>query len=401
MIFVRSNTAASPHGRRMGPGALAMAACLALSTACSQGGAAGATAAPAAGAPGGRAGGGRAGGAVAVTTASVVTKSMAVRVRVVGNVEPSSTVNVRAQVQGELLKVHFTEGQDVSAGDVLFSIDPSPFESTLKQVQANLARDTANSQNAEAQLTRSADLLKRGLVAQSQHDVLVAQAAALRATLDADAAQVHTAQIQLKESKVVAPITGRTGAILAHPGSLVRNTDAAPLVVINQISPISVSFAVPARLLSTLREQRGRGGMKVQVSPAGATDYTAVGTVNFVDNAIDPATDTIRVKATFPNRDRRLWPGAFVDVTLEQSVTPNAIVVPNSAVQASQTGQMVYVVKPDSSVEARPVKLGWTEGDESVVAEGLKAGETVVTDGQLRLTPGAKVTTQSGGSRGQ
>jgi multidrug efflux system membrane fusion protein len=320
---------------------------------------------------------------------------MAVRVRVVGNVEPASTVSVRAQVQGELLKVHFTEGQDVNAGDLLFTVDPSPFESTLKQVEANLARDTANYKNAQAQLARSADLLKQGLVAPSQHDLLIAQAEALRATIDAGAAQVHTARIQLKETEVRAPMSGRTGAILVHPGSIVRNTDASPLVVINQITPISVSFAMPARLLPALRERAGRNGLTVHASPAGSSDYTATGTVNFVDNAIDPATDTIRLKATFPNRDRRLWPGAFVDVTLEQSVEPNAIVVPNAAVQASQTGQMVYLVKPDNTVEARNVTVGWTESDESVITNGLKAGDIVVTDGQLRLTPGAAITTQT------
>jgi multidrug efflux system membrane fusion protein len=331
---------------------------------------------------------------VAVTTATAQTKPMAVRVRVVGTVEPASSVSVRAQVQGELLKVHFTEGQDVNAGDLLFTVDPSPFQSTLKQMEANVARDTANLKNAEAQLARSSEMLKQGLVAQSQHDLLVAQAEALRATIDAGAAQVNTARIQLKETEVRAPMAGRTGAILVHPGSIVRNTDPNPLVVINQITPIAVAFAVPARLLPALRDRASSGALRVHAAPAGASDYSATGTVTFVDNAIDSATDTIRLKATFPNRDRRLWPGAFVDVTVEQSVNPNALVVPNAAVQASQSGQMVYVVTADSTVEARTVTVGWTEGDESVIASGLQAGETVVTDGQLRLTPGAKVTAQ-------
>ena len=319
---------------------------------------------------------------------------MAVLVRVVGNVEPSSTVGVRAQVAGELKSVHFTEGQEVAAGDLLFVIDPSPFESTLKQVEANMARDTANLKNAEAQLSRSADLLKQGLVSQSQHDVMVAQAAALRASVEADAAQVNTARIQLRETRVIAPMAGRTGALLVHPGSIVRNTDASPLVVINQVTPVHVSFAVPARMLPSLQADRAKGALKVRAAPAGVTDHVATGSVTFFDNAIDSTTDTIRLKATFPNRDRRLWPGAFVDVTLERSVDPNALVVPNAAVQASQSGQMVYVVNGDTA-EARPVTVAWTEGNESVIASGLKAGETVVTDGQLRLIPGAKVTAQA------
>jgi multidrug efflux system membrane fusion protein len=387
MLFVRRNAAAGRghRGLRTFVGLLALSL---MAAACSRGGSASTPAA------GGRGAGGR-GAPVVVRTAPVVTKPMAIRVRVVGNVEPSATVGVRAQVAGELKSVHFTEGQDVAAGALLFTIDPSPFESTLKQAEANLARETANSKNAEAQLTRSADLLKQGLVSQAQHDALTAQAAALRASLDALAAQVNTARIQLTETRVIAPMAGKTGALLVHPGSVVRNTDASPLVVINQVAPVHVSFAVPARMLPSLQADRARGALRVHAAPSGSNEEPASGTVTFFDNAVDPATDTIRLKATFPNRDRRLWPGAFVDVTLERSVDPNAIVVPNAAVQSSQDGQMVYVVRPDHTVEPRTVTIGWTEGDESVIASGLKAGETVVTDGQLRLTPGAAITTPS------
>jgi multidrug efflux system membrane fusion protein len=320
---------------------------------------------------------------------------MAVRVRAVGNVEASSSVAIRTQVNGELLQVHFTEGQDVKQGDVLFTIDPRPFEGALKQAEANHTRDRANLKNAEAQLARSSDLLARGLVAASQHDQLVAQAEALRATVDADAAQVATARVQLQHTRVAAPISGRTGALLVHRGSLVRTTDQSPLVVINQISPVFVSFAVPARLLPSLRADRARGALGVRAAPSGSAEAIGAGTVTFFDNAIDPTTDTIRLKASFANGDGRLWPGAFVDVTLERSVDPNALVVPNAAIQASQDGQMVYVVRPDQTVDARTVTVAWTEGDESVIASGLSAGEIVVTDGQLRLVPGAAVTSQS------
>jgi multidrug efflux system membrane fusion protein len=174
------------------------------------------------------------------------------------------------------------------------------------------------------------------------------------------------------------------------------------MVVINQIAPVYVSFAVPARLLSQLQQDRARGSLRVQASPAGTGEAAVNGTVTFFDNTVDPTTDTIRLKASFPNRDHRLWPGAYVDVTLQLSETPHAIVVPNAAIQASQQGQIVYVVKPDQTVDARPITVGWTEGDETVVARGLNAGETVVTDGQLRLTPGARITTggDSAGGRG-
>jgi multidrug efflux system membrane fusion protein len=173
----------------------------------------------------------------------------------------------------------------------------------------------------------------------------------------------------------------------------VRNNDAAPLVVINQVSPVFVSFAVPARLLDQIRGERAHQGLHVMASPAGTSEPAASGTVTFLDNAVDVTTDTIRMKATFANKDRRLWPGAFVDVTLRLSENPKALVVPNAAIQASQQGQIVYVVKADQTVEARPITVAWTEGDETVVSSGLAAGDTVVTDGQLRLTPGAKITT--------
>ena len=327
---------------------------------------------------------------------------MAVNVRVVGNVEAASTVNVRAQVAGELKTVEFTEGQDVTAGQLLFTIDPRPFELALRQAETQLARDTAQSKTLEAQLARSTELLARGLVAPAQHDTTTAQAMALRGAIASDQVQIENAKLQLQYTRILAPVSGRTGAILVHEGSLVRNNDTTPLVVINQVAPVFVSFAVPARLLSQLQQDRARGSLRVSAAPSGSTEATVGGTVSFLDNMIDPATDTIRLKASFPNRDRRLWPGAFVDVTLRLSETPRAVVVPNAAVQASQQGQLVFVVKADDTVEARPITVGWTEGDETVVTTGLAAGDVVVTDGQLRLTPGARITTaQAGGSGGR
>jgi len=375
-------------------------------TACSQG-AATSSAPPAEGRGGAGAGGGRGGGRggrggggpVPVAVATVTQKPMAVNVRVVGNVEAASTVGIRAQVTGALQTVHFKEGDEVTAGQLLFTLDPRPFDLAVKQAEVTLARDTSQWKNADAQLARSVEMLAKGLVAPATHEATLAQANALKGQLAADQVAIENAKLQLQYTKITAPVSGRTGALLVFAGALVRNNDTAPLVVINQVSPVFVSFAVPARLLDQIRGERAHQGLRVIAAPAGTSDPPASGTVTFLDNAVDVTTDTIRMKATFTNKDRRLWPGAFVDVTLRLSENPKALVVPNSAVQASQQGQLVYVVKGDQTVEARPIKVGWTEGDETVIAGGLAVGETVVTDGQLRLTAGAKITT--GGGRGQ
>lgn len=329
---------------------------------------------------------------VVIATAAVVEKPMAVDARAVGNVEASSSVDVRSQVAGELLSVNFTEGQDVQAGQVLFAINPRQFEVTLQQAQASLARSTAQARGVQAQLQRADELLKKGLLSQSEYDRLATDLAVYEASIEADRAQIENARLQLQYTTIAAPVSGRTGALLVHQGSLVRANDATPLVVINQVSPAYVSFAVPARLLPDLRRDQARGTLRVLVSPAGSAEDSLSGSLSFIDNAVDPATDTIRLKAAFDNRDRRLWPGAFVDVTLQLSVESKAVVVPNASVQAGQRGQYVYVVKNDSTVEMRPVTVAWTAGNEVVIRTGVVPGETVVTDGQLRLTPGARVT---------
>lgn len=335
--------------------------------------------------------------AVVVTTAPVLEKPMAVEARAVGNVEPSSTVAVRSQVTGELLSVEFTEGQDVAAGQVLFRLNPRQFEVALQQAQASLARSRAQLEGTTAQMRRAEELLAQGLLSRSEFDRLSTELAVYQAAIAADQAQIDNATLQLQYTTIAAPVAGRTGALLVHRGSLVRANDASPLVVINQVAPAFVSFAVPARLLTGLRRDQSRGSLRVLAAPSGSAEAAVTGTLSFVDNAIDPATDTIRLKASFDNRDRRLWPGAFVDVTLRLSVEPKAIVVPNASVQASQRGQYVYVVKADDTVEMRTVELAWTAGDDVVVRAGLAPGETVVTDGQLRLTPGARVSIKPAG----
>jgi multidrug efflux system membrane fusion protein len=334
---------------------------------------------------------------VVVTTAPVLEKPMAVEARAVGNVEPSSTVAVRSQVTGELLSVEFTEGQDVAAGQVLFRLNPRQFEVALQQAQASLARSRAQLEGTTAQMRRAEELLAQGLLSRSEFDRLSTELAVYQAAIAADQAQIDNATLQLQYTTIAAPVAGRTGALLVHRGSLVRANDASPLVVINQVAPAFVSFAVPARLLTGLRRDQSRGSLRVLAAPSGSAEAAVTGTLSFVDNAIDPATDTIRLKASFDNRDRRLWPGAFVDVTLRLSVEPKAIVVPNASVQASQRGQYVYVVKADDTVEMRTVELAWTAGDDVVVRAGLAPGETVVTDGQLRLTPGARVSIKPAG----
>jgi len=326
-----------------------------------------------------------------VTTTTVIEKPMAVDVRTVGNVEASSSVEVRAQVSGELMSIGFEEGQDVTSGQVLFRIDPRQFEVAVRQSEAAVARSAAQAKGMSQQLARSEELFKQGLAPRSDRDALATQMAMLTAANASDAAQLEEAKLQLQYTTIVAPVSGRTGALLVHKGSLVRPNDASALVVINQVTPAFVTFSVPARLLPQLQLDQTRGGLKVAAAPAGSATAPVRGTVSFMDNTVDQATDTIRLKATFTNQDRRLWAGAFVDVVLQLSVNPRAIVVPTSALQASQQGQFAYVVKSDSTVEARPVKVAWTDGDEVVIESGLKAGETVVTDGQLRLTPGARI----------
>jgi len=339
-------------------------------------------------APGGRGRGGAAPTLVSVT--NVVTKPMPVIVRAVGNVEASSTVEVRPQVTAPLLKVEFAEGQDVRAGQLLFTLDARPFEVAVKQAEATLARDTATATNTQAQLVRQTDLFGRGLIAKSDFETTTAQAAAAQATLAADRATLENTRLQLQYTKIHAPVGGRTGALLVHQGAIIRVNDTTPMVVINQMTPVNVSFAIPAQRLADLRAAQGRGRVPVRAS-SGASTEESTGAVSFVDNSVDASSDSVRVKATFANTDRRLWPGAFVDVSLQLSIEEHALVVPTRAVVPSQQGQTVYVVKADQTVEMRPVKVAWIDGSDVVIATGLKAGESVVTDGQLRLVPGATV----------
>jgi multidrug efflux system membrane fusion protein len=330
---------------------------------------------------------------VPVTVGTVVKKTVPVQIEAVGKVEPLSSVDILARVGGQLTGVHFTEGQEVQKGQLLFTIDPRPYQAALAQAQAALARDKAQAANSAADLKRYGDLVQKEYVTREQYDQIAANSASLSATVQADQAAVEAARLQLSYCRIYAPLTGRTGSLLVHQGNLVKANDTQPLVVIHQIQPIYVSFAVPQANLPDISRYRAGGRLAVETAPGERGEAAQQGSLTFVDNQIDPTTGTILLKATFPNAGRSLWPGQFTKVRLVLS-QEEALVVPSQAVQTGQQGQYVFVVKGDQTVESRPVQVARTVGGDAVVASGLAPGETVVTDGQLRLAPGAKVTTK-------
>jgi multidrug efflux system membrane fusion protein len=336
--------------------------------------------------------------AVPVTVATVVQKPMPIDIRVIGAAEPYSTVAVRAQITGQLTAVAFKEGDDVTKGQVLFSLDRRPLEAALQQAQAVLERDLAQAANAKSQATRYRDLAQRGIATREQVDQIMTNAAAIEATVGADRASIENAKVQLQYATIAAPISGRTGALMVHAGNLVRANDTTPLVVINQVAPIYVTFGVPEAQLPDLKRYMKQGSLHVEARSPTETGAASAGRITFVDNAVDQTTGTIKIKGTFANLDHRLWPGQFVNIVLTLTTDPAAIVVPAAAVQTGQQGTYVFVVKADQTVDLRPVAVARSNGTESVIKDGLRAGETIVTDGQLRLVPGTKVSIK--GSQG-
>jgi multidrug efflux system membrane fusion protein len=356
--------------------------------------------------------------AVPVSVAVATLETAPVEIHAIGTVEPSSIVQVKSQISGELLSVHFVEGANVNKGDLLFKIDPRPYEDALRQAEAalqkdtaqlrqaeaNLARDTAQEKNAQAESARYTALAKEGVISRSQSDQYKTSADALRealradeaviesarASIQSDRAAIDRAKLDLSRCEIRAPISGRAGNLLVHPGNLVAANSQEPLVVIHQITPIFVSFGVPEEQLAAIR-RRSAGKLLVQASFQNEPDKTARGVLTVIDNTVDPNTGTIKLKAAFDNKERLLWPGQFVNVSLTLDTRNNAVVVPAEAVQAAQKGQFVYVVKPDQSVESRIVTVGPALGRKIIIESGVNAGETVVTDGQLRLFPGAHV----------
>ncbi len=330
--------------------------------------------------------------AAPVSVATVEQKMVPLELRVIGAVEAYSTVVVKAQVDGELTGVHFTEGQDVRNGQLLFTIDRQPFEAELKRSEASLARNQAQAKNAQVQAARYTRLVGEGVVAKEQYEDVITNAEALEAAVRADKAAVENAKVKLAYTTISSPIDGRTGSLKVNRGNIVKaNDEKSTLVVINQLTPIYASFALPEQDLSALRRYMAAGKLAVEATIPQDSGAPAAGVVSFVDNAVDRTTGTIRLKATFANADRRLWPGQFINIVLTLAEEKDALVVPSEAVQAGQQGLFVFVVKPDQTVESRTVTVARARGNESVISQGVAAGERVVTEGHLRLVPGGLV----------
>jgi multidrug efflux system membrane fusion protein len=334
--------------------------------------------------------------AVPVTTAPVVTKTVAVRIYAIGNVEPYKTVALKARVDGQIVSVHFKEGDEVRQGSVLFEIDPRPFAAMLKQAQANLLKDRALLDRATDQEKRYKDLLGKNFISPDAYDQVRTNQATAAATVAADQAAIESARLSLEYCTIRSPITGYAGRIQIQQGNLVKANDANPLVTINQIVPVYTSFSVPEQNIADIRKYQADGQLKVQAAFTNAAHAPVAGKLSFIDNSADPTTGTIKLKAEYPNTDKALWPGQFVNVVLTLYEQKNAVVTPSASVQNGPTGQYVFVVKPDQTVELRNIKIARAEGDDTVVASGLQPGDQVVTAGQLRLAPGTRVNVGKG-----
>jgi membrane fusion protein, multidrug efflux system len=363
--------------------------------------------------------------AVPVNVATANQRTVPVEIEVIGNVEAYSTIGIKSQVGGELVTVHFQEGDMVKKGDLLFSIDRRPFDAMVSQAQANLARDIAQLSQAkanlardmaaqkfsQAQATRYQNLFKQGIISQDQSEQFTAEADAkaqavqadqaaiqsAQAAIEADKATVSNTQIQLSYTTIRSPIEGRTGNLMVKQGNVVKANDI-DLVSINQLSPIYATFSVPEAQLPDIKRYMARGKVKVLASPEKDSTNFEQGTLTFVDNAVDMTTGTIKLKGTFTNEDRKLWPGQFVRVVVRLTERPDAVVIPTQAVQTGQDGVFVYLLKPDMTVEARPVIVGARVSQDVVIEKGLNSGDQVVTEGTLRLVPGSRI--RIGGSGG-
>jgi multidrug efflux system membrane fusion protein len=328
--------------------------------------------------------------ATPVDTALVTTASLPLELHAVGTVEPLQTVAVRAQVAGTLNSVEFEEGQEVLVGQVLFRIDPRPYQIALKQAQATLERDRFQAANAERESQRYQGLAQKNYVPQEQYESLRTSADSYRSVLDADQAMVDKARLDLEYCTIRAPIPGRTGSVLVKAGNLVKSNDTNPLVVINQLNPILVKFAVPEKDLPLVQKYMAQRKLSAKALPD-QTGKPINGDLTFIDNAVDPTTGTIALKARFDNPNGVLWPGRFVEVSLLLDTQADVLVVPAQAILVGQGGSFVFVIEADNTVSQRPVTPGLTINGLSIVENGLKLGEQVVTDGQLRLTKGARV----------
>jgi membrane fusion protein, multidrug efflux system len=330
-----------------------------------------------------------------VVVASVEEFDVPVQIHGIGNVESYQTVQIRSQVNGQIQKIFFKEGDDVHAGQLLFQLDKRPFQADLDRAMGQMKRDQAQAENSRLQAERYSGLEKEGIVAHEQADLIRSQAKAEAAAVDADKAAIESARVQLQYADILAPIDARAGVLMINLGNLVKANDTPYLVQLNQVTPIYVTFSIPEGNLSRVRQRFASGRLKVLALPKGQPDQPVEGRLSFIDNGVDTTTGTFKVKATFQNRDRRLWPGEFVDVALELSTQKNAVVVPTKAIQSGQQGDYVYVVRSDNTAESRPVKQAGTYQNLTLISEGLKAGEQVIVNGQLRVAPNAKVSIQS------
>jgi multidrug efflux system membrane fusion protein len=333
---------------------------------------------------------------VPVLVGTVTEKTVPVELRVIGNVEAYSTVSIKSRLAGQLVQVNFQEGQDVKQGELLFVIDPRPYEAALKQAEANLERDKALANKAKADAGRYAELIRKQFVSQQDYEQAKATAESLGATVNAGQVAVQNARLNLSYCYIKAPISGRTGSLIAHQGNMIKENADTAMLIINQIQPIYVSFAIPEQNLAAVRQYMATEKVPVSAVIAGQASNPEVGDLSFIDNTVDKTTGTILCKATFTNEPKRLWPGLFVNVVVQLSSQPNAILVPSQAIQTSQEGQIVFVVKPDLTVEIRPVEVGRPIDGDVIITKGLTPGERVVTEGQLRLVPGATVQIKSG-----
>jgi multidrug efflux system membrane fusion protein len=360
---------------------------------------------------------------VPVEMAPATQMDVPVQIKSIGNIEALSTISIRSQVEGTLQSVRFTPGGEVKQGQVLFTIDPRPLQAALSGAEANLAkamaavsqgrqvvaRDEATAVNSRNIAKRDAQLVEAGVISREEYEDAASKAQSDEATVRADQASVATlesaakaeeanvknAQVQLSYTNIKAPISGKTGNLVITAGNLVRANDTTPLITITQASPVYVTFAVPQQDLLRIRQYANSTAFKTEVVVPGDEGNPAQGKLSLVDNTIDTTTGTVRLKATFDNSERKLYPGLFANVVLTLGVQDAAVVVPSQAVQIGQDSSFVYVVKPDMTVEVRNVKTGTSVKNMTVIEEGIKPGEQVVTDGQLRLVPGATVQTKS------
>lgn len=337
---------------------------------------------------------------IPVTVAESTTKTLPVELTATGHVEAESTVEIRSQVTGTLKTVHFREGDSVKAGELLFTIDPRPFAADLAKAEADLARDRAELDNARREAARYALAVQKGYVSQEQADQAATLVATLTATVKADEAAANRARLELEYCSIRAPFAGRTGELLSHQGNLIKENADTPMVTLKKVQPILAAFTVPGHHLQDIARYQSAGSLKVLATlQKYVNDPPLAGDLVFVDNTVDPTTGMLRLKASFANGDRRLWPGQLVDVRIELTRRPDCVVVPSQAVQVGQEGTYVYVVRDDRTVGYRPVTPGMLHQGETVIESGLAAGERVVIDGQLQLADGVRIEVRGQGAQ--